>query len=79
MDESRDSKDGTVEKEEVVASQSDAHTSDEGAERYGVRHRDRDKLGNGFPSQVFFGQLKERSRARRRQVDKPRPDIATAA
>jgi hypothetical protein len=40
MNEPRDSEDGTVEKEEVIAGQSDAHTSDEGSERYGVRHSD---------------------------------------
>ena len=38
MNEPRDSEDGTVEKEEVVAGQGDAHTSDQGSEGYGVRH-----------------------------------------
>ena len=40
MNKSRDSKDGTVEKEEVMACKSNAHTSNEGSERYGVRHYD---------------------------------------
>lgn len=43
MDEPRDSKDGTVEKEEVVAGQSDAHTSDESAKGYGIGHCGRAK------------------------------------
>ena len=41
MYKARDSEDGTVEKEEVVAGESDAHTSNEGSERNGAaRHGD---------------------------------------
>jgi len=45
MNESRDSKDGTVEKKEVMAGQSDAHTSNECSEGYGVRHYDAGEAG----------------------------------
>lgn len=52
MNEPRDSEDGTVEEEEVVAGQSDAHASNERTEGYGVGHRDRTKeqqrLGKPF-------------------------------
>jgi hypothetical protein len=41
MDEPGDPEDGTVEQEEVVAGKSDAHASDKGSERYGVRHSGR--------------------------------------
>ena len=40
MNESRDSEDGTIEKEEVMAGQSDADASNERTEGYGVRHHD---------------------------------------
>jgi len=40
MNESRDSEDGTVEEEEVMAGQSNAYTPDECSEGYGVRHPD---------------------------------------
>jgi len=48
MNEARDPEDGTVEKEEVMACQSDTHTSNEGAERDGVRHGDRAKQRQGL-------------------------------
>jgi hypothetical protein len=47
MDEPRDSEDGTVEKKEVMAGQSDAHASNERPEGYGVRHHDRRKDSRG--------------------------------
>lgn len=57
VDEPRDSKDRTVEKEEVIAGQGDAHTPDEGSERYGARHHDRARDGGdseiSFPSRCF--------------------------
>ena len=74
MNEPGDSEDGTVEKEEVVAGQSDAHTSNERTEGYGVRHHDRteqrQRLGKHFPSQILYELPRWGSRAQRRQVDK---------
>lgn len=74
MNEPRDSEDGTVEEEEVMAGQSDAHTPDKRTEGYGVRHHgrteQRQRLGKRFPSQMLYELPRWGSRAQRRRVDK---------
>ena len=70
MNESRDSEYGTVEKEEVIAGESDAHTSNEGSERYGVGHvggaEQRQSWETDFPHL-----LRQRSRAQRSRQEEP--------
>ena len=74
MNEPRDPEDGAVEEEEVMAGQSDAHTSNERTEGYGVRHHDRteqrQRLGKCVPSRNAYELPRWGSRAQRRQVDK---------
>jgi len=74
VNEPRDSEDGTIEEEEVMAGQSDAYTSNERTEGYGVGHHDRteqqQRLGKRFPSRNAYELPRWGSRAQRRQVDK---------
>jgi len=63
VNEPRDSEDGTVEEEEVMAGQGDANTPDQGAEGYGIRHpggrSEEEELGGVSPWPV-----RQRPRAR---------------